>query len=90
MLVSDLKELVSPDGIEPHNSKTATNKMMEANPITTLANFFFVEVASLLLMSNTQQTLLEIGSFWQSRFFPEGAASRIRRLLLIFRNSENG
>ena len=43
MLVSDLKELVSPDGIEPHNSKTATNKMMEANPITTLANFFFVE-----------------------------------------------
>ena len=64
--------------------------MMEANPVTTLASFFFVEITSLLLMSNTQQTLLEIGSFWQSRFFPMKTASRIRRLLLIFRNSENG
>jgi hypothetical protein len=64
--------------------------MMEANPVTTLANFFFVEITSLLLMSNTQQNLLEIANYFKSRFFPEGAASRIRRLLLIFRNSENG
>ena len=53
-----LKERVSP-GIDPISSKTATNRMMEANPVTTLANFFFVEITSLLLMSNTHQTLLK-------------------------------
>ena len=81
-----LKKRVSP-GIDPMSSTDPAKKMIENEAATKLANFFFVEVTSLLLMSNTQQTLLKIGSFWKSRFFPMKTASRIRRLLLFFRNS---
>jgi hypothetical protein len=44
---------------DPMSNTDATKKMIVNKPATMIANFFFVEVTSLLLMSNTQQTLLK-------------------------------